>query len=217
MSSSTNDAVAIPPALFSPLSGRLAGALAASIVLHAWAAAVLDGLPRGAQRGEAAQLEAGRPKPLRVAFRSAEPGPRPDVAEGEATATAPRAPAAQAGAGTTAQPGLSLPDPRYYTTKELDVRPGILVRVDPEYPEAAARRFLSGRVVARLLINPAGAVEKVEIVGAEPPGYFEAAAEKAFLAARFTPGMKGGRAVYVQLLLEVSFDSAPPPKLSTGA
>jgi protein TonB len=216
VSSSASDAAALPPAPFSPLSGRLAGALAASIVLHAWAAAVLDGLPRGTQRGEPALLEAGPPKPLRVALRSAEPGPRPEAPAAEATAAAPRAAAAQAGAGSTEQPGLSLPDPRYYTTKELDVRPGILVRVEPEYPEAAARQFLSGRVVARLLINPAGVVEKVEIVGAEPPGFFEASAEKAFLAARFTPGMKGGRAVYVQLLLEVSFDSAPPPK-PTGA
>ncbi len=45
------------------------------------------------------------------------------------------------------------------------------------------------------------------------PGYFEAAAEKAFRAARFTPGMKHGRPVRVQMLIEVAFDSPPPPVL----
>jgi protein TonB len=103
------------------------------------------------------------------------------------------------------------PGQRYYRTRDLDVRPGIMTRVDPVYPDAAARRFLTGKVVIRLFIDEAGAVERVVTVKAEPPGYFEQSAERAFRAARFTPGMKNGRPVKVQMLLEVRFDSPAAP------
>lgn len=213
MSSSPNEAAAFPPALPAALTPRLAGALAASIALHAFTIAVLDALPQGMRWGEVALAGQGSTQPLRVTLRAVEPAP---VASSPTSLTAPlpaSEPPPGPGTGTARAPALSpLPAPTYYTSRELDVRPGILVRVEPVYPEAAARRFLSGRVLARLLIDDTGRVEKVEIVSAEPPGYFEAAAERAFLAARFTPGMKGGRAVRVQLLLEIAFDSAPPPK-----
>ena len=104
---------------------------------------------------------------------------------------------------------------RYYLTRELDVRPGILNRVEPPYPEAALRRGLSGTVRVRLFINETGAVDRVETVRAEPPGYFEQSAERAFRAARFTPGKKGTRAVKSQMLIEVSFEA--PPGVLRGA
>jgi protein TonB len=99
---------------------------------------------------------------------------------------------------------------RYYTTPELDVRPWIKERIEPEYPEKAYRRFLSGKVVVQLYLDESGKVERAVAVRADPGGYFEEAAEKAFLAARFTPGMKGGRPVKVRMQMEVSFESARP-------
>jgi hypothetical protein len=45
----------------------------------------------------------------------------------------------------------------------------------------------------QLYLDESGQVERAIAVRADPGGYFEEAAEKAFLAARFTPGMKGGR------------------------
>lgn len=104
-----------------------------------------------------------------------------------------------------------LPDHRYYTTAELDSRPGVVTRIEPQYPERAARRHLSGKVRIRLFIDPAGVVERVVALQADPPGYFEAAAEQAFQGARFTPGRKDGRPVRVQITLEISFDSPEPP------
>jgi TonB family protein len=218
VSSSANEALRLTPAHCAALTPRLAGALAASLALHAYAIAVLDALPRGMRWGEATVLETGAARRLRVALRAVETPPPPAAPGGERARQQSRATDGETAAGARPEPALSpLPATRYYTSKELDVQPGILVHVEPEYPEAAARRFLSGRVVARLMIDASGAVESVAIVSADPPGYFEAAAEKAFLAARFTPGMKDGRAVRVQLLLEISFDSAPPPKSFTGA
>jgi protein TonB len=99
----------------------------------------------------------------------------------------------------------------YYHTRELDVRPGILTRVEPAYPAAALHSGLSGKVVIRLYINAQGGVDRVETVRADPPGYFEQAAARAFRTARFTPGRKGKRAVSTQMVIEVSFE-APPAK-----
>ncbi|MGA8048937.1 MAG: TonB family protein [Burkholderiales bacterium] len=103
----------------------------------------------------------------------------------------------------------SAPSATYYRTRDLDVRPGIMVRVMPDYPIAAARGGISGKVVVRLYINEKGNVDRVETVRATPPGYFEQAAERAFRAARFSPGRKGKQAVKAQLLIEVSFDAPP--------
>lgn len=101
----------------------------------------------------------------------------------------------------------ALPAQRYYRTNELDVRPGIMTRVQPEYPEPAARHFVSGSVRIQLYIDETGRVERVQTLRAEPPGYFEQSAERAFLAARFTPAMKGGKPVKVRMVLEVSFEA----------
>jgi len=108
------------------------------------------------------------------------------------------------------------PGPRYYPARELDERPGILNHVEPAYPEAALRRGLSGLVVVRLYINEQGGVDRVETVRANPPGYFEQSAARAFRAARFTPGKKGKHAVRTQMVIEVSFE-APPPKPIPGS
>lgn len=109
----------------------------------------------------------------------------------------------------------SAPAATYYRARDLDVRPGIMVRVTPDYPLAAARGGISGKVVVRLYINEKGIVDRVETVRATPPGYFEQSAERAFRAARFSPGRKGKQAVKAQLLIEVSFD-APPAASPAG-
>ncbi|MGA8006570.1 MAG: energy transducer TonB [Burkholderiales bacterium] len=100
----------------------------------------------------------------------------------------------------------------YYRSSELDVRPGIKTHVEPEYPEAAARRGLSGKVVLRLFINENGAVDRVETLRARPAGVFERSAERAFRSARFTPGMKDKHPVKTQMTIEVSFDTPPPER-----
>ena len=104
----------------------------------------------------------------------------------------------------------------YYPVRELDVRPGITKHIKPEYPEAAAHRSLSGKVVIRLYIDEKGSVERVQTLRANPPGVFEQSAERAFRAAHFTPGMKAGRAVKTEMTIEVSYDS-PPPAPHDGA
>ncbi|MGQ0512373.1 MAG: energy transducer TonB [Betaproteobacteria bacterium] len=187
---------------------RIAAALAASAALHALLVAGLQqsvGSRWGGFSWE--QFSA----PIRAVLVSDQAAPAPPAAEPVApNATVPST------AASESAPRSLLPQPHYFLTRELDVRPGIMTRTEPGYPEAAARRFLSGRVVVRLYIAESGTVDRVEILNAEPPGYFEDSAERAFLAARFSPGMKNGRPVKAQMTLEVNFDSADAPKLPGG-
>jgi TonB family protein len=107
--------------------------------------------------------------------------------------------AAQEAAQPEAKPARAQ---RYYRARELDVRPGIMTRTDPEFPELAR---VNGRVTVRLFIDERGTVEQVVILRAEPAGIFEASARRAFLAARFTPGMRSGAAVKSQVTLQVDY------------
>jgi TonB family protein len=105
------------------------------------------------------------------------------------------------------------PISNYYTVGDLDIRPWIAMQVEPEYPDAAAHRFMSGKVVIRVLINELGKVDRTVVVSSEPQGFFEIPAQNAFNAARYTPGVKLGKAVKSQLTIEVTFTSAGPPKI----
>jgi|GEM_PF-2444083 len=106
----------------------------------------------------------------------------------------------------------AVPDSRHYQSNELDVRPGIKVRVNPAYPERAARENVSGKAIVRLYIDANGSVERVEVERAAPAGYgFDESAASAFRTARFSPALKGGKRVRAQMRIEVSFD-APTAK-----
>jgi protein TonB len=188
------------------VNARLAGALAASVALHAALVAGI-GSPFGARWGQLPWFQPGTP--IRAELRGVADRPAAPAPERFADVR-PAAP--ERSARAVPQARSLLPQPHYYLTRELDVQPGIMTRVNPEYPQAAAERHLSGKVVLRLFLSEAGEVERLAVLRAEPPGVFEESAERAFRVARFTPGMKNGQAVRVQMTLEVSFDSAPPPE-----
>lgn len=93
---------------------------------------------------------------------------------------------------------------RYWPASRLDVRPQIKTHVMPEYP-AQLPSGVNGRVVLELYISPQGTLDRVRVVHAEPPGRFEGSALKAFSAARFTPGMRKGKAVHSLVRIEVTY------------
>ncbi|MEP7155317.1 MAG: energy transducer TonB [Betaproteobacteria bacterium] len=99
-----------------------------------------------------------------------------------------------------------VPVTTYYRSDELDTRPEITRQIEPEFPKSV-NPDIKGVVVARLFIGVDGLVEQVQIVSAQPPGLFEAAVEKSFAGARYTPGMRGGKPVRSQLTLAFDFVS----------
>ncbi len=92
----------------------------------------------------------------------------------------------------------------YWPAEKLDVRPQITTHVMPEYPRDLPAG-VRGRVVLELFVAPDGKLDRVRVARAEPRGRFEQAAVKAFSAARFTPGMRKGKAVSSLVRIEVTF------------
>lgn len=130
------------------------------------------------------------------------------TALGGVTALAASGPGKPAPAPVVAPAPPAVADSRHYPANELDVRPGIKVRVNPAYPARAARANVSGKTVLRLYIDVNGMVERVEVERATPAGYgFEESAATAFRGARFSPAMKDGKRVRALMRIEVSFDA----------
>lgn len=188
------------------LDARIPVALGASLILHGAALALVDRIPRGWQltapgwsQWSAGALHArlrgpGGDEAIVPAARV--PVNRRDAARADPVLRDAEAPAS----------GFAAP-PRYLPAEELDERPLIRTPVHPRFPADAP--VASGRVVLRLLINEAGAVDKALTEQADPPGVFDDAAVDAFASARFTPGRKNGIAVRSSLRIELQFGEGP--------
>jgi len=186
---------------------RLAGPLAVSLGLHLSIGAAFDALPWRASGALPEGQQQGR-QPLQVALRGAPPPPPAEAPTPRFVPPAPPVAAPPAMAGE--------PPAHYFLARELDARPVALAPIDPAYPNDAYLRNVPGSVLVRLHLTETGEVEQAVILRADPPGYFEDAVRRAFLSARFSPGMRGGRPVRVQMTVEVRYDApqpdAPPTK-----
>jgi protein TonB len=113
-----------------------------------------------------------------------------------------------AGAGLVALLLLAGParaaEARYWTAKDLDVRPQVRTHVMPKYPEALPAG-VKGVVVVDVFVSASGAVDRVSVVRAKPVNRFEQSAVDAFSAARFSPGMRNGKPAPSRLRIEVTY------------
>lgn len=188
------------------LDSRVPLALSASLLLHGAALTLADRLPYGGQR-PAQEWAQWSPGALHARLLDPAAEPAANIAP---VAAVPGNNAKRTGAGprsaTPATPGV-IAAPRYVPAEELDERPQIRSHVEPAFPLDA--NASSGRVVLRLLIGESGAVDKTEVVQADPPGPFATAAVEAFAPARFSPGRKDGVAVRSALTVELRFGEAP--------
>ncbi len=97
---------------------------------------------------------------------------------------------------------------RYYLANELDVRPQIRTRVNPDYPRTAAEQGIAAILVIRIFIDETGRVEKVAVPEDGPSSLFAVAIKAAFMKASYTPGIKDGKPVKSLVLIEVNFETA---------
>lgn len=206
---------------------RVVVALAISLALHAALVLGVRGEAPGAATGSGtldvwlvAESPLPRPAPAQanpVIHESARAETPPDSAPtapprpvhaGEAT---PPAEAVE----TAPRPDRGMPlafDPTYYPVRALDVPPVPRAPIEPVYPRGAEAERQTGLIRMVLRIEADGRVSAAEVIQAEPAGVFEDSARAAFLAARFSPGQRGGRPVRSQLLIEVRYDlDAPAP------
>jgi len=66
-----------------------------------------------------------------------------------------------------------------------------ILTVPPQYPQAAFRKGVQGRVLMEATILPDGSVRDVEVVESEPPGVFDGVATHAFAKWRYCPLLPG--------------------------
>lgn len=76
---------------------------------------------------------------------------------------------------------------------DSDVVP--MVRVNPQYPQRAASRGIEGWVHLSFSVTAQGATSEIEVVAADPRGYFESAAKAAVGRYKYKPKIEGGQAV----------------------
>ncbi len=70
-----------------------------------------------------------------------------------------------------------------------------LIRIEPQYPQKAARSGKEGWVKLLIDINTVGGVENVSIVSSKPPRIFNQAAKRALLKWKYKPKIVDGKAV----------------------
>jgi protein TonB len=141
--------------------------------------------------------------------------PAPTAAEVPPAAPATPQPDPASPATSAPLPGVTITSPvdlTYYGARDVDVPPRALREIVPDYPDAADRQRLSGKVRLQLKLEADGRVSDVDVVSAVPPGTFEASALKAFSDARFAPAQKDGRPVRARVLIEVEYDWEGRPR-----
>lgn len=97
------------------------------------------------------------------------------------------------------------PDLTFYPAKQLDVYPTLSTDLDLAALGKAAGAAASGRAQLLVLIDEVGIVRDVSVVEAHPAHYVEDDAKRVFMAARFTPAYRNGRAVRSRVLIEVNY------------
>jgi len=75
----------------------------------------------------------------------------------------------------------------------------------PQYPQMSRRRGEEGRVVLRVLVNPLGRPERVEIQKSSGAERLDEAARRAALEALFKPHIENGQAVAVWAIVPIVF------------
>ena len=138
-----------------------------------------------------------------VAETPAEPRPRAERVERRepVVSAAPLEPQPARPAGGVPE----APDLNYYPARQLDIYPKLLSALDLKYRGKAAEDGVTGRALLLVLIDEAGTVNEVSVVEAEPVNVFEDDAQRALMAARFTPAYRNGRAVRSRVLIAVNY------------
>ncbi len=136
----------------------------------------------------------GVPPPA-TAASPAGPAPEPPAESEAPPPAAPTAPAATAGVrvGDLVQPGPGV------------VRPTLVRRPAPRYPEIARRTRREATVAVTVLVDENGRVQDARVKGAKSGYGFDEAAVDAARRATFTPAMKNGVRVKMWYDLNINF------------
>lgn len=92
-----------------------------------------------------------------------------------------------------------------FDSDEVDAAPETLFCPRPQFPYRAKIKGVNGTVRVAFTVMENGNTDSVDILAAEPPGYFEEAARAAILKWRFKPGQKQGKTVRTRVKTTIEF------------
>jgi TonB family protein len=110
-------------------------------------------------------------------------------------------PKATSGAKANYSPPLP---PGVYATGAGVTPPALLLKIDPEYTDAARASGISGTVTLSVVAGADGTAQDIQVIGSLDPGLDQAAAS-ALARWKFRPGTKDGAPVSVQTQVLVTF------------
>ncbi len=100
---------------------------------------------------------------------------------------------------------LTLNEESLYQPGELDQQPLPMSTPAPFYPHRARIRGIEGKVRVRFIVDQQGLVRKLEIIRAEPEGYFEQSVRTALANWHFRPGIVENHKVMTQVETTIVF------------
>jgi TonB family protein len=95
--------------------------------------------------------------------------------------------------------------PTVFDEAEVDERPAPVGEQRRTYPSEARALGIEGRVTLELVIDASGTVTQVSVLSAEPPGTFEAQAQRDARGWRYTPARHRGEPVTVRARTELIY------------
>lgn len=131
------------------------------------------------------------------------PGP-PGLASGTGTGEAQAA----SGADGHGSHGIGTGGGGILSLGEVDAKPKLIRHVEPDYPESARKRALSGKVMARFVVDESGIVHEPAVFSSDPPGVFDDSVIEAVRRWKFEPARHKGKAVKVVVTVPVRFNIA---------
>ena len=92
-----------------------------------------------------------------------------------------------------------------FTVKEVDRKPFVAFRPEPNYTEEARQNALTGSVILKAVLTAEGAVTNIKVAASLPYGLEQNAIDAA-KRLRFIPAMKDGKFVSTWMQLEYNFN-----------
>lgn len=99
-------------------------------------------------------------------------------------------------------------EPGLYSLAEVERKPRLIRQIDPDYPESARKRGLTGKVTLRIVVDERGNVHNPAVTSADPAGVFDQCVLEAVVRWRFEPARRQGKCVAVVVTVPVRFDLA---------
>jgi len=198
-------AVEPPSPQFAPPGGPVAlpdGVLAPPATETPAAPAAKPAAPAAGSRGPAGGPARGQAaSQTKVGSRALAPLPAAVPPPVDGSSQAPASPAT---------PAASVPPSRVYLPAEVDVKPEVLTKVAPIYPDDAAKQNVQDVVVLQVLVDAGGRAQTIKLLrGSQKAPLLNGSAEAAVRQWTFGPARKDGRPVPCWFNVGVPF---PPAK-----